>query len=343
MLEHPIYSFSGRFAPLLGQELLYSLLQLGVLLAFLTTAVRASRISFSRLRELFTAFVFGLLLEEGDIIIFGTYSYDRHWIAIGYVPIAIAMSWAMIIASAMSFSDTLGLPGADSLPHPRSRRGVIRWLAYGSLAPAADALWAIILDLSLDAVAIRLRLWTWRIPLDQGWFGVPWGNFYSWLFVAAMFSFFTRLIRSREAERGAGEGRWQLLVPFLAYGGLLTSLVPFILIQATVFASDRQNTAPIFLIALTAFIILTSYGLWTSRMRPRNKLDQWLIVVRGAIHLTFLAALILTGIFVRLPVLLGVALAMLVVELVLTALLRRANAGLTAAQPIRVQGESVGK
>jgi Carotenoid biosynthesis protein len=334
------YSPSARVAQPLGDNLLYSFLQVGVFLAFLITALRAWRISPSRLRELLTALVFGLLLEEGDIFIFGTYSYDPHWIAFGYVPIAIAMSWAMIIASAMSFSDSLGLPSVESLPRAGKRGALVPWLAYGSLAPIADALWAIILDLSLDAVAIRLKLWSWRIPLDQGWFGVPWGNFYSWLFVAAMFSFFTRLIRSREAERGAREGWWQLLVPFLAYAGLLASLVPFIVIQATVFASARQNTAPIFLVALAAFIVIALYGLWISRQRPREKPDQWLIAVRGAIHLTFLAALILTGLFVRLPILLWVALAMLGVEVILAAMLRRMHPRLGDPQAIIVRGES---
>jgi carotenoid biosynthesis protein len=340
MLENLIYSIPARFAPLLDGNILFSFLQVGVFLAFFITAVRAWRISPSRFRELLTAVVFGLLLEEGDIIIFGTYSYDRHWIAIGYVPIAIALSWAMIIASAMKFSDTLGLPSVENLPRPHSLRGIIRWLASGSFAPIADALWAIILDLSLDAIAIRLKLWTWRIPLDQGWFGVPWGNFYSWLFVAAMFSFFTRLIRRREAERGPAQGWWQMGVPLLAYAGLLTSLVPFIAIQLTVFAANRQNTAPIFLLTLAAFIVVTLYGFWISRSRPREKPDQWLIFVRVAIHFTFLGALFLSGIFMQLPILLWVALAMLAVEVLLTAMLNRAYMGLASAQRVPVRGKS---
>ena len=341
MLEHLIQSIPARFALLVSDDFLFSFLQVGVFLAFLITAVRAWRISPSRFRELFTAVIFGLLLEEGDIIIFGTYSYDPHWIAIGYVPIAIALSWAMIIASAMNFSDTLGLPSLESLPRPTSRRGILRWLATGSLAPIADALWAIILDLSLDAVAIRLKLWTWRIPLSQGWFGVPWGNFYSWLFVAAMFSFFTRLTRRLEAERGPSHGWMQLGVPLLAYAGLLTSLVPFIAIQVTVLAADRQNTAPIFLVALTAFLLVTLYGLWIFRLRPREAPDRWLIFVRGAIHFTFLGALFITGIFMKLPVLLWVALAMLTVEVVLTVMLRRKHLGTQALQRVAVRGESL--
>jgi hypothetical protein len=340
MLENFINSNPAHFTTFLDDNIMFSFLQVAVFITFLITAIRAWRVSPSRLRELATAVVFGLLLEEGDIIIFGTYSYNRHWITIGYVPIAIALTWAMIIASAMNFSDALGLRSVENLPRPRSWAGTLRWLGRGSLASIADAVWAIILDLSLDAIAIRLGLWTWRIPLDQGWFGVPWGNFYSWLFVAAMFSFFTRLVRKRQAELGGAQGWWQLGVPLFAYAGLLSSLVPFIALQVTVFASNRQNTAPIFLAALAAFIGLTLYGLRSLRLRPREEPDQWLILLRGAIHLTFLAALFLTGIFMRLPILLWVAVAMLAAELSLAIMVKRSSIRLAHARTVAVRGES---
>src|SRR5919202_305559 len=233
MVFPPGNSFPTLLAPLIGDRFLYTFLQLGIFGSFLITSVRAWRVSPARFRELFAAAIFGLLLEEGDIIIFGTYSYNQNWISVVFVPIGIGLTWAMIITSAMNFSDALGLPSLDDprAPIPANMVDRIKWLARGSLAPVADAVWAIILDLALDAVAIRLGLWTWKIPLDQGWFGVPYGNFYAWLFVAASFSFFTRLVRWRESERGAAQGWWQLAVPLLAYGGLLAAIVPYALIE----------------------------------------------------------------------------------------------------------------
>ncbi len=320
-----------------NESLMYLLLQAGVFGAFAITAVRARRTSPARLRELVTAVVFGLLLEEGDIIIFGTYSYNSHWFRIGYVPLAIALTWAMIIASAMNFSDALGLPSVERLP----RKKALSWLALGSISPVADALWAILLDLSLDAVAIRLRLWTWNIPLDRGWFGVPWGNFYSWLFVAGMFSLFTRLVRRRQERQGTRQGWLQLAVPFLAYGGLLTSLIPFILLQLTLFAHDKQNTAPIFAVTLAVFAGITLYGLALAHRSPRAEPDSWLILLRGFIHLIFLIAILATGIYAQLPVLLWVALAMLAVEFGITFLLRRPPlARLEVSEPVPVPTDS---
>ncbi len=337
MLESFLFSPPAHLAPFLDDNSTYLLLQLGMLLTFSITALRAWRHSPARLRELLTAVVFGLLLEEGDILIFGTYTYNAHWFRIGEVPIAIGMTWAMIIASAMNFSDALGMPSVDAERRPRTH--MLAWLARGAIAPVADALWAIILDLSLDAVAIRMHLWTWNIRLDQGWFGVPWGNFYAWLFVAAMVSFFTRLVRRREAERGAAQGWWQLLVPFVAYGGLLAALVPFIVIQSTVLANDRQNTGPLFLITLAVFVAVTLYGLWVARRRSREEPDHWLILLRGLIHLTFVVAIFTTGIFAQLPILLWVALAMVGIELFLTMMLRRTQVA-AGAQAVALRSGS---
>ena len=100
---------------LLQPMVLYAVLQLGVLGMFGITAVRAWRHSRARLVELLSAFLFGLLLEQGDIFLFGTYRYNLGWVLVGDVPIAIAMTWALIIAGAMNLSDALGIADVTSV------------------------------------------------------------------------------------------------------------------------------------------------------------------------------------------------------------------------------------
>ncbi|MBI3915241.1 MAG: carotenoid biosynthesis protein [Chloroflexi bacterium] len=280
----------------------YAFVQIGVLAVFLIAAIRAARHSPARLLELFTAFAFGLLLEEGDIIIFQTYRYDAHWFRFDLVPPAIAMSWALIIASAMNISDALGIDER--------------------LAPIADAVWAILLDLALDAVAIRLNLWTWTIPLDQGWFGVPYGNFYAWLFVAASFSFVTRWVRRRAATRGARQSLWQGGAPFAAYAGLLVSIVPYSFLQSIIFRRS-QTDGTLFAIALLVFALLTLRALMR-RGTPREPADSFLAAVRYLIHLYFLWALLGIGLHLQFPILLWVSLAMLAIEVALAAQTHRA-------------------
>ena len=53
--------------------------------------------------ELVSAFVFGLLLEQGDIFLFGTYRYNENWVLLGDVPVAIALTWALIIAGGSEY------------------------------------------------------------------------------------------------------------------------------------------------------------------------------------------------------------------------------------------------
>lgn len=275
---------------------LYAIVQVGVLAVFVGAAYRAWRHSGERLLELLSAVLFGLLLEEGDIIIFQTYRYDPHWLAIDLVPPAIALCWAMIIASAMNFSDSLGIDER--------------------LAPFADAVWVIILDLALDAVAIRLGMWRWTIPLDKDWFGVPYSNFFAWLWVAAAFSYFTRAVRRRRMKSGGMSRYLQVAVPLPAYGGLLAAVSAYVFLQAVYF---KQVGSDWILITLTfaAFGLVALFALRSPRRIPREAPDAYLVSVRYMIHLYFLSALVATGIFLDAPVLLIASLTMLTLETVL--------------------------
>jgi hypothetical protein len=285
--------------------------------------LRAWLHSRARFVEFITAFLFGLLLEQGDIFLFGTYRYNANWFLLGDVPIAIAMTWAMIITGAMNITDALGIRDFTVL----NLRGLgdLAGLIRGLSAPMADAVWAILLDLALDAVAIRLGLWTWTIRANEGWLGVPWGNFFAWLCVAFWFSFFTRLARAREGERN-GVRSVQWAVPFFAFGGLIATLVPFVAVENTAalpFVPDDSSNYHnevwiIFAATLALFIGVTLWAMfWQARIARENP-DHWLLLMRLSIHVLFLGALFAVGIYLDAPLLLVVALGMLVIETVLT-------------------------
>ncbi len=330
----------ARFSP----EFWYAFLQLGVIVTFAITALRAWKHSRARFVELVSAFLFGLLLEQGDIFLFGTYRYNENWILLGDVPIAIALTWALIIAGAMNMTDALGIPTNDG------GRMTNRMPSFVS-APMADAVWAILLDLAIDAIAIRLGLWTWTIRADEGWFGVPWGNFFAWLFVAFWFSFFTRLVRGSvmarsglrdkaisnvrgiqtAAEHGSEQKRLAMMlsrqwfVPFFAFLALIATLVPFVAIENTAALPFVPDDAPaynnavwvIFAFTLAVFVSVTVWALRQTRS-PREPIEHWLLLVRLVIHLLFLCALLVTGMYFDAPLLLVVAVAMLLVEIILT-------------------------
>src|SRR5437868_2132415 len=92
--------------------------------------------------ELGTGVLYGLTLETLTIFQLHAYQYGHFLIMFGPVPLAIAVGWGIILYSAMAFADALALPA---------------WAA-----PALVGLLGLNIDLSMDAIAIRLQMWQWH-------------------------------------------------------------------------------------------------------------------------------------------------------------------------------------
>ena len=285
---------------------LYLALEVGAASFFVLAAWLAVRRGRMPFLELVSAALFGLLLEEGDQLIFGTYEYAPEFVlAIDRAPLVIGLTWALIIAGAMRITDALGV-----------RR---RW------APFVDSVLAIMLDLAFDAIAIRIGLWTWRdhatgtpLSTDAAWFGVPAGNFYAWLFVTFGFSLLTRWLRDR-AEPGSRLEWLQLALPIPAFAILLLSLLPYVIIQPLIDPTPGGGMA-IFLVTFAAFLAAAAWGVFGPDRGAGDGaavaiLDLRLaFLTRAAIHLFFLGALLVAGLVREVPVLLIVALALLAAE-----------------------------
>lgn len=301
------------------------LIEIGAAVFFVVAAWLALRRGRLPFLELISAATFGLLLEQGNQVIFETYEYSPDFaLAIDRAPIVIGLTWALIIAGAMRITDALGV----------RRR----------YAPVVDSILAISLDLAFDAVAIRMGLWTWRdIGPEQGWFGVPAGNFYAWLFVTWSFSLVTRWLRDASHRRAALE--WlQLLVPIPAFALLLVALVPFTVVKPLV---DNEPGGGLWLFAATlvAFAAVAAWAVWGSDRGTPDGAGEAILdlrlafATRVAIHVVFLVALLWLGVAAGAPVLLLVALVMLFAELPLGMLVagrRRAARGSANPSPIAV-------
>ena len=297
---------------------LYILIEGTASLFFIGAALAASRRGRLPFLELISAALFGILLEEGDQLVFKTYHYSPDWIlTVDLAPVVIGLTWALIIAGAMRLTDALGV----------RRR----------YAPFVDAVLAISLDLAFDAIAIRMGLWTWRdIPLTDGWFGVPAGNFYSWLFVTLGFSLVTRQLRDAAARRPNLE--WlQLLVPIPAFVLLVTSIVPFAIVKPFVDPSPGGGIV-LFSVTLAAFVAVGIWGVFgPDRGRPDGAafaiVDlRFAFATRVAIHLVFLFALFSLGLATQTPMLLAAALFFLALEAPLAWLTERRHSGREAGR-----------
>jgi len=308
---------------------LYIVLELGAATFFVWAAIAAMRRGRLPFLELLSAAAFGILLEEGDQLIFETYHYSPNFLlTVDRAPIVIGLTWALIIAGAMRITDALGV----------RRR----------YAPFVDAILAISLDLAFDAIAIRVGLWTWRgIGPQEGWFGVPAGNFNAWLWVTLAFSLMSRWVRDAASERPAREW-WQLLVPIPAYLILLIGMMPFAFLRPVVDPAPGGGMW-LFLVSLAVFAAIAGYGVWGPDRAAANGERTAMLDIRVAftsrvaIHCFFLTALILLGFVPQVPMLLAVGLLLLGAELPLARLVRARRRGEDAAKKRIMPATSLAK
>lgn len=297
-------------------------LEIAATLIFVGAALAALRRGRLPFLELISAAAFGLLLEESSQLIFETYNYSPDWVLVlDRAPLVIGLTWALLIAGAMRITDALG---------------VRRWTAS-----FVDAALVIMLDLALDAVAIRLGMWTWvDIGPTDGWFGVQAGNFYTWLFVTFGFSVLTRWLRDRAARRRGAE--WlQLLVPIPAYAILIASIIPYALISTWTNA-PTGGALWLSFVCIGLFVMVAFRGVFgTGRQPPDGQMAaivdlRLAFFIRLSIQGFFLIALLIMGIATELPVLLVTSVVLILVDVWLSRLIdeRRAAAGLAPARAV---------
>ena len=148
-----------------------------------------------------------MILEIGNTYLAHTYSYSQNFLVnIAHVPVAIGLCWAVIIYCVMLLSDQYNIP----------------WV----LRPFMDALTAVVLDLVIDVIAIRVGFWSWAIPQYREWYGVPFENLGGWILVVLVFSFLIRFIRTLNFHRVLTK-LLMIFSPIIAYLGLLLGLLIF--------------------------------------------------------------------------------------------------------------------
>jgi len=236
----------------------------------------------SRLVGLVAGMIYGVLIEYGAILTFHAYRYGHFLIMLfGAVPFCIGVSWGMIIYTAMETSDRFALP----------------WY----LRPIVDALLALTIDLSMDAIAIRLGLWTWG---QAGpWFGVPLGNFYAWFIVVFGFSLLLRLGRLWSLG-----GSLALLADIaVATLAILLSVVGLSTLLRPYYALIAQGASAWLIIS----VLLGGSALlaiWAARRTRRDQpLDLVLLSVPVFFHVFAFGALLASGMYRQVPALIAVS------------------------------------
>ena len=165
----------------------FPVFEVSMYILFAICIFHAAKKNVEAISYLVAGVLFGLLLEYVNVISNMGYTYGKFIVMFGKppfnIPLCIGVGWGIIIYTARLFTDTLRL----SL-----------WASA-----CLDALLALNIDISMDTIAYRLHMWTWNWngtglnPLIAQWFGVPYGNFYGWLYVVFFYSLFSRLLEKR--------------------------------------------------------------------------------------------------------------------------------------------------
>lgn len=167
-----------------------------VSILFLLCFVQSQKTGLLQVLELIAGALFGLLLEWTTIQQLQAYEYGRFTLMLGKVPVMVGVAWGVIIYSARLFSNATNLP------------------EWGK--PILNGFLALNIDLSMDAVAIRLGMWDWAIGFQKQYFGVPYANFWAWFWVVFSFTLALQLI----SQHRNSLIRWLAPVGAIAFGTL---------------------------------------------------------------------------------------------------------------------------
>lgn len=223
--------------------------------------------------QLLAGVLFGLLLEWATIQQLNAYEYGHFLLMLGPVPVIIGVAWGTIIYCVRAFSDSTNLP---------------EWAR-----PVLDGLLALSIDLSMDAVAIRLGMWDWGNGFDYQYFGVPYNNFWAWFWVVFSFSFSLRML----SKLPGFYGRW------------LSPAGAIICGTAGVLITNRLITSiPIELVHYSVIIaVLGGALLLVLALRPKISVmfqGAFIFLVPLGFHAYFLIAGLISGVILDPPFLL---------------------------------------
>jgi hypothetical protein len=149
-----------------------------IYILFVASLYRAVQQGSSRVSELLFGALYGVFLEWMTIQQLSAYKYGHFLVMIDGAPLCIGLAWSVIIFGGMEYVKQLEIPGI-------ARPFLIGFLALN-------------MDLACDAIAIRQGFWTWAIPLNAQWFGVPWGNFWAWYIVVTSYSGMLYVFQTRQ-------------------------------------------------------------------------------------------------------------------------------------------------
>jgi len=264
-------------------NVLFTFLEFFITILFSICVYHSIKRGKNYLVELITISIYGLLLEILGVNWAGGYVYGDFLVKIYGAPVAVALGWGVIIYTSMATVD--------------------RFDVAQKIRPFMVTLFALNIDLSMDAIAIREGLWTWTG--DPGfWFNVPGPNFINWFVVSFSFSYFVYFFRKNQ--------KMKIFYPILCMILSLIVLAIMEFIEAWYIWPIFRGEIYFFTMFAIALILTFIYVmLKKGNLKKNNKIDWIVVIMPIAFHFYFLILLLNRD--YRTPALVFVSLSMLIV------------------------------
>ncbi|MFH8080455.1 MAG: carotenoid biosynthesis protein [Candidatus Aenigmatarchaeota archaeon] len=207
--------------------------ELGIILMYFICLIYVIKKDKSMLPFLLSTTFYALFFENMNILISsgkeGSYYYNKNFfINIFHLPLFVALAWSIIMYTSFKIAKSVGV----------SKKSL----------PMAAALLVLLIDLSIDVVAIRLGYWFWvGYEFKDGYFGVPASNFIGWLLVSFSFFYLEQNIKMKSWLK-------YLFLPFLSYFTFLLLFIPITLIEE-IFVLNKGQQFLIFMFLLIIFFV----------------------------------------------------------------------------------------
>ncbi|MBU5689780.1 MAG: carotenoid biosynthesis protein [Candidatus Aenigmatarchaeota archaeon] len=163
---------------------MFIFVEFGIVLLFLVTLIYILKKDKKELNFFIISVIYAILFENMNIILSqdqpGSYYYNKNFtFNILHVPLFVVLSWSIIIYSSKKISQNIPIKYYSTF--------------------FVSSLLVLMIDLSLDIVAIRLYYWYWNgYKFNEGFFGVPANNYLGWLLVSFVFYTVYEILKTKK-------------------------------------------------------------------------------------------------------------------------------------------------
>lgn len=251
-------------------EFNHILVEVSITLLFTVFIIYLTKKDKKNLKLVFYLLIYAFLFENLHVILsknlVGGYFYDSQFILIGYTPLFIILSWAMIIYSSMTITNSFSFSESSK--------------------PFVDALLTVLIDLIVDVPAIRLGFWVWNsYGISDGWFGVPANNFIGWLIVTFAFCYFWRNYSKKLGP---------LVIP-IAY--LLCFIIGLLIIRPIEMLLNLSKNQELLIFAGLIIMFLTIIKLKNKKIKRIKKIPFIVYLIRLVFFVFGILSLLILGIY----------------------------------------------